>query len=280
MGIIDTLKEQKHFTDTEKVLANYILSHLSDISRMTIYELSENSFCSIATVSRFCKKLQVKNFTSLKIDLIKENMDSQNQAEKVTYNFPFAKADSEEEIARKIMNLSVQTLQESFSSVDIKAIHNAACILDKAEIIDIYANWNSFVSALNLHSKLLWIGKNSNLEAIRGYQQVKAAVSDEKHVAVMVSYYGKDERNNQIVQRLMKNHVPYILITGPKINQLCLHAKQVIHVTPDEEYTDKIAAFSSDISLDYVVNLLYSFLFALHYDENMENRCKEFKPIW
>lgn len=280
MEIIEKLKEQNNFTDAEQILANYILDHLLDISRMTIYELSENSFCSVATISRFCKKLKMKNFNALKIDLIKESMDYVNQTEKITCNYPFTREDSNEDIAKKILNLSIQTLHESFSSADIEAIHNAAIILDKAEIIDIYANWNSFVSALNLHSKLLWIGKNSNLESIRGYQQVKAAVSNEKHVAVMISYYGKDERNNQIIQRLILKNVPYILITGPKINQLCLYAKQVIHVMPNEEFSDKIAAYSSDISLDYVINLLYSFLFALHYDENMENRCKEFKPMW
>lgn len=280
MGCIDILREQENFTDTEKILANYILNHLSDISQMTIYELSENSFCSAATISRFCKKLKIKNFKTLKIKLLKESIDLPNPPENVTYNYPFTREDSEEDIAQKIMNLSLQTLQESFSRVDIQAIHNAAIILDKAEIIDIYANWNSFVSALNLHSKLLWIGKNSNLEAIRGYQQVKAAVSNEKHVAVMISYYGKDERNNHIIQRLKIHNVPYILITGPKLNQLCLYAKQVIHVPPNEEFTDKIATFSSDISLDYVINLLYSFLFALHYDENLDHRCKEFKPIW
>lgn len=65
---------------------------------------------------------------------------------------------------------------------------------------------------------------------------------------------------------------PYILITGPKLNPLCLNAKQVIHLPPEEEFSDKIATFSSVIALDYVINILYSFLFALHYDKNMNNR--------
>ena len=70
MLLLDKLKNQDRFTDAEKVLANYILSNLSQIGQMTIYELSDNSFCSVATISRFCKKLKLKNFNQLKITLV------------------------------------------------------------------------------------------------------------------------------------------------------------------------------------------------------------------
>lgn len=272
MYLIDKLNEQNHFTDAERVLANYILDHLQEISHMTIYKLSENSFCSVATISRFCKKLKVKNFNALKLELVKECANLSEDSQKITYNHPFTRDDPEAEIAKKIHKLSVQTLNDAFSSVNLQTIHNAAAILDKAETIDIYANWNSLVAALNLHSKLLWMGKNSNLEALRGFQAVKAGISNDKHVGVMISYYGQDEKNMQIVKRLKENNTPYILITGPKLNPLCLNAKQVIHLPAEEEFYDKIAAFSSDICLDYVINILYSFLFAMHYDENMGNR--------
>ena len=45
MSIIAKLKEQNNFTDAECVLANYILDNLPRIGQMTIYTLSDNSFC-------------------------------------------------------------------------------------------------------------------------------------------------------------------------------------------------------------------------------------------
>ena len=272
MYLIEKLKEQNHFTDAERVLANYILDHLQEISMMTIYKLSENSFCSVATISRFCKKLKMKNFNSLKLELVKECSNYEENSPKITYDYPFSKDDSEEEITKKIHKLCIQTLNDSYASINIEDIHNAAILLDKAHTIDIYANCNSIVSALNLHSKLLWMGKNSIFENLRGFQAVKASISDENHVAVIISYYGQTDGNMQIAKRLNDNNTPYILITGPKLNPLCLNAKQVIHLPPEEEFSDKIATFSSVIALDYVINILYSFLFALHYDKNMNNR--------
>ncbi len=272
MLLIEKLKTQEKFTDAESVLANYILDNLLEISRLTIYELSDNSFCSVATISRFCKKLKVKNFSSLKVELARECSKYEDKEQRVGHNYPFTKDDSEKEIAMKIRSLSIQTINDTFASLNYEAIHNAAVLLDQAEIIDIYANWNSFISGLKLHSELLWMGKNSNIESIRGFQLVKARVSNDKHMAVIISYYGTDDRNLKIARRLKICNTPYILITGPKINPLCLYAKQVIYLPSEEDFRDKISPFSSDIAMKYVINILYSFLFALHYEKNMSSR--------
>ena len=271
MLLLDKLKNQDRFTDAEKVLANYILSNLSQIGQMTIYELSDNSFCSVATISRFCKKLKLKNFNQLKITLVLECSNSLNN-EIIERNHPFKAGDSEVEIAQKIHSLSVQTLNENFTSLDFDYIHNAAVLLDKAEIIDIYASWNSYVSALNLHSKLIWMGKTSCLESAKGFQQAKAFISNPKHVAVLIAYYGQSNDNTNIVKGLKSSNTPYILLTGPKLNPLCMNAEIVIHVPSEEDYSDKISPFSSDIAMDYTINILYSFLFALNYDVNIQER--------
>lgn len=272
MLLIEKLRKQEKFTDAESVLANYILDNMVEISKLTIYELSDNSFCSVATISRFCKKLNVKNFSALKVELARESADNFEQFQRIAQNHPFVKGDSESEIARKIYTLSKHALRDVYDKVDYDAIRNAAKLLDSAENIDIYANWMSFESGLNLHSKLLWIGKNSNIESIRGFQLVKAKISSDRRLAILISYYGKNERNLLIAKRLIATNTPYILITGPLINSLCLNAAQVIHIPLEENFRDKISSYSSDIALQFVVNLLYSYLFALHYDENMSAR--------
>lgn len=272
MNLIDRLRAQDSFTDAESVLANYILDNLTEISRLTIYELSENSFCSVATISRFCKKLKIKNFSALKVEIAKESTNAEAITERVQHNHPFTKEDSEKDIAKKLRTLSVQTLNDTYVSLDYDALHKAALMLDKAEIIDIYANWKSYVNAMDLHSKLLWMGKNSNIESTRGFQLVKAKISNDRHMAVLISYYGTNDRNILIAKWLHDNHTPYILITGPKKNPLCLYAEVVIHLPSEEEYRDKIASFSSDVAMQYAVNILYSYLFALDYDKNLQSR--------
>ena len=270
MSIISKLKNQESFTDAEIVLANYILDNLNKIGQMTIYTLSDNSFCSVATISRFCKKLKLKNFNQLKIQIAQECSSMISQ--KIEVNQPFSNQDSEEKIAETIFNLSIQSLSESLANLDLELIHEAAVLIDNAEFIDIYANWNSFVSALNLQSKLIWMGKNPNLEAISGFQLAKAIISNPSHVAILISYFGTSSEAIKIAKALQQSNTPYILLTGPNLNPLCVNAKIVIHVPCKEQYSFKIAPFSSDVALDYTINVLYSYLFALHYDENMQKR--------
>lgn len=271
MLLIDKLKKQSNFTDAEIVLSNYILANLNDVSKMTIYELSENSFCSVATISRFCKKLKLKNFNQLKINIVKELSNLANNTQRIENNYPFLPNDSEEVVAQKIHHLAIQTINENYAAIDYMMVHHAALLLNNAEIIDIYASWNSLVSAINLHSKLLWMGKNSNLEIGQGFQRVKSTLSNEKHVAVIISHYGTNERNICISKNLKKNNTPYILITGPNLNPLCVNAKVVLHIASEESNANKIAPFSSDIAMDFVINVLYSFMFRMNFDENIYN---------
>ena len=111
MSIIAKLKEQNNFTDAECVLANYILDNLPRIGQMTIYTLSDNSFCSVATISRFCKKLKLKNFNQLRVQIVQECSSLVTQ--RIEPNQPFSKDDSEEKIAEIIFNLSIQSLTDS-----------------------------------------------------------------------------------------------------------------------------------------------------------------------
>lgn len=270
MSILKKLKEQNNFTDAERVLANYILDNLNKIGQMTIYTLSDYSFCSVATISRFCKKLKLKNYNQLKMMIVQECSYAQNKH--IETDQPFKKGDTEEYIAETIFNLSVQSLNETLTNIDLKQIHEAAVLIDEAEFIDIYANWNSFVSALNLQSKLIWMGKNPTLETTPGFQFAKAIISNNKHIAILISYYGTGQEPIKIAKALESSNTPYILITGPSLNPLCVNAKLVIHINIEEQYSKKIAPFSTDVALDFTINLLYSFLFALHYDENMEKR--------
>ena len=85
-------------------------------------------------------------------------------------------------------------------------------------------------------------------------------------------YINRDLENAYRNEFLNKLDTTYILITGPKKNPLCLYADVVIHLPSEEEYRDKIASFSSDVAMQYAVNILYSYLFALNYEENLKSR--------
>ena len=59
----------------EKIVAKYMLSHLEQVSDMTIAMLSEESIASEATICRFCKRMGYNSFVQLKQDFAKAEIE-------------------------------------------------------------------------------------------------------------------------------------------------------------------------------------------------------------
>ena len=72
--------EYDNFFDAEKKIANYILNNSAKVVELTIAELAEAAGTSEATVSRFCKRCNMKGFHHLKITLAKELVEA-NESE-------------------------------------------------------------------------------------------------------------------------------------------------------------------------------------------------------
>ena len=69
--------EYNNFFDAEKKIADYILANKTKVIEMTISELAEKAGTSEATITRFCKKCNMKGFHHLKITLAQEIVDSE-----------------------------------------------------------------------------------------------------------------------------------------------------------------------------------------------------------
>lgn len=67
--------------DAEKKIAKFILNNPKKIVDMTVSELAEISDVSIASVSRFCRKVGLKGFAQLKISLAQELVDTHKSGE-------------------------------------------------------------------------------------------------------------------------------------------------------------------------------------------------------
>lgn len=66
----------------EKIVAKYMLSHLEQISDMTIAMLSEESKASEATICRFCKRMGYNSFVQLKQDFAKAALEVEEEVRK------------------------------------------------------------------------------------------------------------------------------------------------------------------------------------------------------
>lgn len=265
--LLDRLKNTKNMSASESKIALFILDNLETVSQLTIYELAKLTYTSPATITRLCRKLKTEGFTDLKVKLAKEVNVLGISNERIESNVPFTKDESTVEIMKKIFDLNIQSLQDTYNNLDIEVLERIAHLIDDAPSTFMYGAGQSLIQSLDFQYKMFRIKKNVEVEANNGFLYMKSNTQPKDSIAIMISYHGKTSHNLEIIKNLQANGIFTILITGPNTNPLCMYANEVIHVPPQEELIRKMASFSSRTATQLVLDMIYSIIFSLHYED-------------
>ena len=84
---------------------------------------------------------------------------------------------------------------------------------------------------------------------------------------------------NQTIKILKGNNIPVIAITNIGDNTTARLADCVLKICTREKLYSKIATFSTDSAIVYLLDVLYSCIFALDYDANLQLRISTSKMI-
>lgn len=125
-SVLDTIcASLDTFFESERKIGTYIIQHTAKVVDMTVGELAQACGVSDASVSRFCKKIDMKGFHHLKITLAKEISERGKEEEEVSNHI------SVNDIGQSLKNIlanKVMEITQTVSMMDIKQLHE---ILDK-----------------------------------------------------------------------------------------------------------------------------------------------------
>lgn len=113
------------FFDTEKKIGDYIVRNPKKVVDMTVGELAKECGVSEASVSRFCKRIELKGFHHLKISLARELVDAKDDGEISGHIF----VDDMEGSLRGILSNKMEELRQTVAMIDreeLKKILEAA----------------------------------------------------------------------------------------------------------------------------------------------------------
>ena len=113
------------FFDTEKKIGDYIVSNPKKVVDMTVGELAKECGVSEASVSRFCKRIELKGFHHLKISLARELVDAKDDGEISGH----ISVDDMEGSLRGILSNKMEELRQTVAMIDreeLKKILEAA----------------------------------------------------------------------------------------------------------------------------------------------------------
>lgn len=155
-SVLDTIcASLDTFFESERKIGTYIIQHTAKVVDMTVGELAQACGVSDASVSRFCKKIDMRGFHHLKITLAKEISERGKEEEEVSNHI------SVNDIGQSLKNIlanKVTEITQTVSMMDTKQLHEILDKLNTAKTVQFFAVGNTIPVAIDGAFKLNQIG--------------------------------------------------------------------------------------------------------------------------
>lgn len=255
-------------TPLESEIASYILNNKDEITKLKIQELADILFISKSAIHRFVKKIGFNGFNDLKVSIAKENADLLENNSYINVNYPFQAKDNPRQIAFKLLELYEKAIKDTFEYVDLDQIKAVSQLIDSADVIDVYTHAHNSNIAENFQDKMLTIGRSVNCPSSFYNQRLTVLASDQKHVAIILSYSGKATFILPIVKKLYEKGVKVIQIGKAGSNYYSQYVTYHLSISDSENNRDTMSQFSSHIAMQYIMDVLYGCIYNVRRKKN------------
>lgn len=255
-------------TPLESEIASYILNNKDEITKLKIQELADILFISNSAIHRFVKKIGFNGFNDLKVSIATENADLLENNSYINVNYPFQAKDNPRQIAFKLLELYEKAIKDTFEYVDLDQIKAVSQLIDSADVIDVYTHAHNSNIAENFQDKMLTIGRSVNCPSSFYNQRLTVLASDQKHVAIILSYSGKATFILPIVKKLYEKGVKVIQIGKAGSNYYSQYVTYHLSISDSENNRDRMSQFSSHIAMQYIMDVLYGCIYNVRRKKN------------
>ena len=156
-SVLDTIcASLDTFFESERKIGTYIIQHTAEVVDMTVGELAQACGVSDASVSRFCKKIDMKGFHHLKITLAKEISERGKEGEEEVSNH--ISVNDIDQSLKNILANKVTEITQTVSMMDTEQLHEILDTLNNAKTVQFFAVGNTIPVAIDGAFKLNQIG--------------------------------------------------------------------------------------------------------------------------
>ena len=131
MTILEQMRSEGDFTDTEKNIIQYILSDPSSLKEGTIGNIAQNTYSSNATIVRLCKKLGFQGIRDFRQALLVELESKKYIVNSVDYTVPFETKETTDSIINRMYSLYKEGIDLLQSRIDPGQMERIAECLDR-----------------------------------------------------------------------------------------------------------------------------------------------------
>ncbi|WP_422446644.1 MurR/RpiR family transcriptional regulator [Thermoanaerobacterium sp. DL9XJH110] len=260
---------------SEKKIARYILKNPSEISDLSIAELSQKCGTSEASVVRFCRTLGYRGYQDLKIKI---SADITLKTKKIQ---GVVNADDDiDSIITKISKNNIQAIESTMDVIDRQELQKAVDAILEAKKIDIYGVGASAIVAQDAMHKFMRINKPCTAYTDTHMQLASAANLTKDDVAIGVSYSGQTVDTVDALKVAKNAGATTICITKFGRSPITEVSDIKLFVTSSEALF-RSGAMASRIAQMNVIDILFSIVACKKYDciiKYLENTSQAVAP--
>ncbi len=242
------------FNEAEKKAGEFILSNAQRVADMTISDVAQESGVSESTVFRLCRGLDFPGFRAFKLELARQGAVSVERPFE-----PISTEDDAEAIAYKVVNNTIESLQDTLQILDYQELEQAYQTLKKARRVLVIALSVSRTTAIFAADKLTFAGLDARSEVDIHFQAMHAATLGEGDVLLAFSRSGDTRDIIEAVQVAKKAGATTIGVVN---NPRSFFAKlvDIRLVTKSKETRFRNDLLASRIEHMAVVDVLFTML--------------------
>lgn len=241
--------------DAEKKIAKFILNNPKKVVDMTVSELAEISDVSIASVSRFCRKVGLKGFAQLKISLAQELVDTHKSGE-------ISNDISVDNIPQSLQNILANKITELKQTVNLINTDDFREILEgirDASRVQVIAVGNTIPVAIDAAFKFNELGIPTTAGTIWETQLSYSFTLGKGDVLIAISNSGESDKVLEAVKIANNNKAMTIGITNSPHSAIGEEVQyHITTATREKLFLDEFCF--SRVSASTVIEIIFLFL--------------------
>lgn len=241
--------------DAEKKIAKIILNNPKEVVDMTVSELAEMSDVSIASVSRFCRKVGLKGFAQLKISLAQELVDTHKSGE-------LSNDISVDNIPQSLQNILANKITELKQTVNLINTDEFREILEgirDASRVQVIAVGNTIPVAIDASFKFNELGIPTTAGTIWETQLSYSFTLGKGDVLIAISNSGESDKVLEAVKIANNNKAMTIGITNSPHSAIGEEVQyHITTATREKLFLDEFCF--SRVSASTVIEIIFLFL--------------------
>lgn len=270
MLIIDKLRQSKELSRGEELIAEFIIQAGEEIKNYSARSIAKETYTSPATVLNLCKKIGVDGFNNFKEEYLKELEYINRNFGEIDANMPFQDGDTIPMIANKLGTLYEETIKDTLSLLRHDMVQKAVQIVKESAGIHVYSYGTALNLAESFKEKMMKIGKNVYITNNLNYQRYEINCLSQRDCVFFISYSGETRSIINMARTCIRFKIPFITITSYGENTLSNMGSVNLYISTRESLTHNIANFNSNLSINFLLDVLYSAYFAENYRTNYE----------